>query len=206
MMRIVVAAYDRIMSSVEDAGLAQWRIELLGALSGDVLEVGSGTGRNVAYYPAGIGRLVLTEPDRHMRARLLRAAGGRSDTEVVDAPAEDLPFDDASFDAVVCTLVLCSVKDPARALGEVFRVLRPGGRLVFIEHVAAADRSRRLLWQHRLEPVWKRLAGNCHLTRRTEEDIISSGFELVHVQRASMRKAPPIVRPTVRGIARRPAA
>jgi ubiquinone/menaquinone biosynthesis C-methylase UbiE len=206
MMRIVAAAYDRIMKGVEDAGLAQWRTDLLGGLTGDVLEIGSGTGRNLAYYPAGVGRLVLTEPDRHMRARLVRAAAGRRDLEVVDAPAEDLPFDNASFDAVVCTLVLCSVDDPTRALAEAYRVLRPGGSLVFIEHVAAAERTRRLLWQHRLEPVWKRLAGNCHLTRRTEESIVSSGFELLDVQHASMRKAPPIVRPTVRGVARRPAA
>lgn len=200
------AAYDRVMAGVEDAGLAEWRTELLGGLSGDVLEIGSGTGRNLAHYPVGIGRLVLAEPDRNMRARLLRAAAGRPGTEVVGAAAEDLPFDDRSFDAVISTLVLCSVENPTGALAEMFRVLRPGGRLVFIEHVGAADRPRRLLWQQRLEPVWKRVAGNCHLTRRTDEDILASGFELVDLRRASMRKAPAVFRPTVRGFALRPRA
>jgi ubiquinone/menaquinone biosynthesis C-methylase UbiE len=203
MMRLVAIAYDRVMKGVEDGGLARWRADLLGDLSGDVLEVGSGTGRNLAHYPATVARLVLTEPDRHMRVRLLRAASRRRDTEIIAAAAENLPFDDASFDAVVCTLVLCSVDDPVRALDEVYRVLRPGGRLLFIEHVAALGQPRRLRWQHRLEPVWKRIAGNCHLTRTTEHDIISAGFELTDVQRASMRKAPPVVRPTVRGVARR---
>lgn len=204
MMRLVAVAYDRVMKGVEEGGLAQWRTELLDDLGGDVLEVGTGTGPNLEHYPPTLGRLVLTEPDRHMRMRLLRAASRRRDTEIVAAPAENLPFDDASFDAVVCTLVLCSVEDPVRALGELYRVLRPGGRLLFIEHVAAVGRPRRLRWQRRVEPVWKRIAGNCHLTRTTEHDIIAAGFELTDVQRASMPKAPPVVRPTVRGVARRP--
>jgi ubiquinone/menaquinone biosynthesis C-methylase UbiE len=199
---VVAALYDRAMRDVERAGLGAWRKELLADLSGHVLEIGAGTGRNLAYYPASVERLVLVEPDRHMRRRLeQRLADAPVPPEVVEAPAEDLPFPDASFDTVVSTLVLCSVRDPARAAAEAGRVLRPSGRLVLIEHVAAVDRPRRLAWQRRLEPLWRPLAGNCHLTRRTDEILRRAGFELVALERASMRKAPPIVRPTIRGSA-----
>jgi ubiquinone/menaquinone biosynthesis C-methylase UbiE len=112
-----------------------------------------------------------------------------------------LPFDDGAFDAVVSTLVLCSVPDVERALAEVRRVLRPGGKLLFLEHVAADDRPDRLAWQRRLEPLWMRISGNCHLTRRTGEAIRAAGFRVQRETRESMRKALPIVRPSVRGLA-----
>lgn len=206
MLRVVANLYDRFMSEVEEAGLSKWRSELLAGLAGEVLEVGAGTGRNIELYPPDVRGLVLTEPDRHMRALLERVVGGRDGVTIANAPAEHLPFADERFDAAVSTLVLCSVRDPAAALSELYRVLRPGGKLVFIEHVAARDRPRRLLWQRRLEPFWRRLAGNCHLTRDTEQEIVSGGFEIVEIERQSMRKALAIIRPTVRGIARRPAA
>jgi hypothetical protein len=81
------------------------------------------------------------------------------------------------------------------------RVLRPEGRFVFIEHVAATDRPERLKWQHRLEPIWKRLVGNCHLTRDTESAIKAAGFTMENIKHASMRGAPPFVRPSIRGYA-----
>ena len=111
---------------------------------------------------------------------------------------------DASFDAVVCTLVLCSVQDVQVALTEIFRVLRPGGRLLFVEHVAARQHSTRLAWQRRLEPIWKRVAGNCHLTRDTEQAIRAVGFQFERIERESMRKAMPLIRPCIRGAARKP--
>lgn len=205
MLAISAALYDRAMRGVEAGGVAAWRAALLATASGDVLEIGAGTGRNLEHYRGSLTRLVLAEPDRHMAHRLRRrlAAGVplAAEVEVVDAPAESLPFAPASFDVVVSTLVLCSVADQAGALEEVRRVLRPGGRLLFLEHVAAAGRPRRLRWQRRCEPVWRRLAGNCHLTRDTERAIAAAGFGLSEVSRASMRKAPPIVRPTIRGTA-----
>ncbi len=204
MLGVVAAMYDRVMTGVEEAGLSTWRAELLAPLSGTVVEIGAGTGRNLGFYPASVDRLVLCEPDRHMRARLAGRAAARHGVEVSDAPAEALGLADASVDAVVSTLVLCSVADPDRALAEVRRVLRPGGRLVFIEHVAADDRPRRLAWQRRIEPLWRRVAGNCHLTRSSEQAIARSGLQLHDVTRASMRKAPAVVRPTVRGVALRP--
>ncbi|MDA8275398.1 MAG: class I SAM-dependent methyltransferase [Actinomycetota bacterium] len=197
--------YDRMMAGVEEAGLSQWRAELLGEAFGATLELGAGTGRNLSFYPDGVTRLVLAEPDRAMRTRLHRAVVSTERPlapEVVDAPAEALPFDDASFDTVVATLVLCSVGDPGRALDEVRRVLRPEGRFLFIEHVAADDRPPRLRWQRRVEPLWRAVAGNCHLTRRTETAIAAAGLTVEHLERASMRKAPSFVRPTIRGTAR----
>lgn len=197
--------YDRFMRGAEEH-LAAWRADLLRDLSGRVLELGAGTGANLPFYPAAVERLVLAEPDRHMRARLqARAARERPGAEVVDAAAEALPFEDASFDAVVSTLVLCSVEDLERALAEVRRVLRPGGTLVFLEHVAADQRPDRLKWQRRLEPLWRRVAGNCHLTRRTAEAIAAAGFDVQACTRESVRKALPFVRPSVRGRAVRPA-
>jgi ubiquinone/menaquinone biosynthesis C-methylase UbiE len=189
------------MREAERECLAAWRTDLLGELSGAVLEVGAGTGANLAHYPDAVDRLVLCEPDAAMRRRI-----DRSDprVELSDASAERLPFDDASFDAVVCTLVLCSVTDPAAAIAEVARVLAPGGRFVFLEHVAAEGNPGRLAWQRRIEPVWKRLMGNCHLTRPTADLIEAGGLVLSRVERESMRKAMPIVRPTVRGVARKP--
>ena len=199
--------YDGFMRKTEAAGLGDWRRELLATAGGDVLEVGAGTGVNLPCYGPAVRRLVLTEPDRRMRALLeKRAAATRpadARLEVLAASVERLPFDDAAFDAVVATLVLCSVGDPAGALAEVRRVLRPGGRFFFLEHVASED-ANRLRWQHRIEPVWKRVADNCHLSRRTEQAILEAGFTIEWAQRQSMRKAMAVVRPTVRGVARRP--
>jgi ubiquinone/menaquinone biosynthesis C-methylase UbiE len=123
--------------------------------------------------------------------------------ETRQAPSDALPVDTASFDTVVTTLVLCSVHDVARTLAEVRRVLRPGGRLLFLEHVAADDHPSRLAWQQRIEPFWTRLAGNCHLTRRTGDAIRQAGFVVERETRESVRKALPIVRPSIRGVARR---
>ena len=194
MSRLLASIYDRLMKATEEACLQRWRAELLAPLSGRILEVGAGTGANLSHYPSTVEKLVLTEPDPHMRRRL--AARG---AEVVDASAEALPFADGSFDAVVCTLVLCTVGDPDRALGELHRVLVPGGKLVFLEHVAAEEGTRRRRWQHRIDPLWNRVMGNCHLARRTEESIARAGFRITQVTRESMRKAMPLVRPTIRG-------
>jgi ubiquinone/menaquinone biosynthesis C-methylase UbiE len=201
------AIYDRFMRASEDACLRAWRHELLADLSGSVLEVGAGTGANLAHYPAGVTRLVLTEPDVRMARQLQTRldAEPRAGVELVHADAEALPFADGSFDAVVATLLLCSVASPDRALAEIQRVLRPGGVFVFLEHVAAGDGTSRRAWQERLEPMWKHVAGNCHVTRDTQQAILASGLQLGDVQAASMRRALPILRPTIRGVAHKAA-
>lgn len=198
--------YDPFMHASEEASLGPWRTALLASLSGEVLELGAGTGANLAHYPASVTKLVLTEPDAAMRVRLeraVRADGSGRAHSVIDASAERLPFVDGAFDSVVSTLLLCSVTSPMLTLAEVRRVLRPGGRLVFIEHVAS-DRPDQLRWQQRIEPVWKLLAGNCHLTRSTERSLKVAGFTFESITRESMRKALPFLRPTIRGIARVP--
>ncbi len=202
MSRLLAFVYDRLMRVTEEACLAGWRADLLAGLAGDVLEIGAGTGVNLPYYPRAVARLVVAEPDPHMRRKLeARARSLGRDVAVSGASADALPFHDASFDAVVSTLVLCSVPDPSRALAEARRVLKPGGRFVYLEHVAADDRPARLRWQRRLEPVWKRLMGNCHLTRRTGDAIREAGFRVEREERESLRKAVPLVRPSVRGVA-----
>ena len=166
-----------------------------------MLELGAGTGANLPYYGAGVGRLVLAEPDPSMRRRLERRLAGAAVTaEVVDAMAERLPFADAAFDTVVATLVLCTVADPAAALAEVRRVLRPEGALLLLEHVAAGHRAG--AWQRRLQPVYGRLAGGCVLHRATERTVADAGFAL----EVTARFAPPGpgggLFPHVSGIAR----
>lgn len=203
MGRMMAALYDRMMQGTEEACLGEWRTGLVGELRGEVLEVGAGTGLNLPLYPASVTRLVMSEPDPHMRLKLARKAASAPGprVEVTDASLEELPVPADSFDVVVATLVLCSVPDLDQALAEIYRVLRPGGKFVFLEHVAAEDRPRRLKWQHRVEPFWKWFAGNCHLTRRTEAAIAAAGFEIDEIARESMRKAWSLVRPTIRGVA-----
>ncbi len=183
------------------------RAELLGEARGRTLELGAGTGHNLAHYPGSVSELVLTEPDPHMARRLRRRLAalppdGVSAT-VVEAPAEALPFDDASFDSFVATLVLCTVEDPERAAREIVRVLRPGGRLLVLEHVRSGQASL-ARWQDRLERPWGWLAGGCHPNRDTTRALGSAGLDTSSLGPARMPKTVPIVRPMVRGAARRP--
>lgn len=197
--------YDRVMAKTEAACLQAWRRKLLEQAGGDVLELGAGTGANIGFYPDSVTRLVLSEPDRHMR-RFLQAKAGDlhlDNVSIVDGSAERIEADDASFDSVVTTLVCCSVTSLAGCLDEAMRVLRPGGQLLFLEHVAAASGTSRRRWQNGLNPLWKTFMGNCHLNRETEHAIAAAGFEIIRIERESMRKAPPVVRPTIRGIARK---
>lgn len=195
--------YDRFMAQAEQACLREWRAELLRHAHGEVLEIGAGTGASLEHYPDRVSRLVLTEPDRHMRRILQRNvdADGRDEVRVVDGSAEAIRADNGSLDCVVASLVCCSVANLETTLVEINRVLKPGGRFIFLEHVAAADGSARRRWQNRINPLWKILMGNCHLNRETEAAIMSAGFEIREISRESMRKALPIVRPTIRGFA-----
>lgn len=202
---LMAAVYDRFTRGSNEACLDLWRAQLLRDLSGAVLEVGAGTGVTLPHYPKSVSRLVLCEPDPHMRRKLHAKldAAGLKHAEISDASLEALPAAPASLDAVVCSLVLCSVPDQQTALKEIQRVLKPGGKLVFLEHVAAEGKPNRLKWQRRIEPIWKHLMGNCHLTRRTEAAITAAGFRIERIERESIRKALPIVRPSIRGVARR---
>jgi ubiquinone/menaquinone biosynthesis C-methylase UbiE len=194
------ALYDRCFAAVEDAGLREMRRELLSEAQGRTIDIGSGTGANLELYPAEV-ELVMAEPDPHMARQLRRklAASGR-EVEFVEAGAEDLPFEDSSFDTAVFTLVLCTVPDPRAALGEVARVLKPGGKMLFLEHV----RSRHpglARWQDRLEKPWRFVGDGCHCNRDTVATIEASPLQLEHVERGKLPKAPPITRPLARGSA-----
>ena len=162
--------YDRISAGSERAGLSEERRALLAQAARATIEVGAGTGLNLAHFPRAVSRLCLVEPDPDMRKRLRRRAEGREHVEIVDARAEALPFPDATFDTAVVTFALCSVGAPDTALAEIARVLRPGGRLLFLEHVRDADpanarnRTTRCSFTHGLAATptatpWPRSAG-----------------------------------------------
>jgi SAM-dependent methyltransferase len=202
--RFFAAIYDRLLASTEEAGLSDMREGLLGSASGRTLELGAGTGLNLAHYPPAVSELVLTEPDPHM-ARRLRDRLGREphtggSTEVVETGAESLPFEDGSFDTVVSTLCLCSVEDPEQVVSEVTRVLRPDGRFLYLEHVRSDDESLQR-WQDRLERPWGWFGAGCHPNRDTAATLAAGGLSLEH-EHGRMPKAPPIVRPLIRGEAR----
>lgn len=200
--RLWSALYDPFLKATEDAGLREMRRELLLQARGRVLELGAGTGLNLDLYPERIADLTVTEPDPHMTKQLQKKlAESRRPVEVIEAPAERLPFDDDSFDTAVVTLVLCTVPDPAGALKEIRRVLRPGGQFLFLEHVRSHDPGL-AKWQDRLETPWRILGDGCHCNRDTVSTISTAGFELGEVERGSLPKAPPIVRPLARGAAR----
>lgn len=198
--------YDRFMAKTEAACLQQWRHELLQQVSGEVLEIGAGTGANISLYSDQVTRLLLTEPDIHMRRQLEEKLVNHDPVKlgVSGGTAESIEAADESFDYVVTSLVCCSVTDLNAGLREIKRVLRPGGGLVFLEHVAAPAGSSIRQWQNRINPIWRTLMGNCHLNRETEQAIVGEGFEIIQIERESMRKASPIVRPTIRGIAIKP--
>ncbi|MGF1473348.1 MAG: class I SAM-dependent methyltransferase [Rubrobacteraceae bacterium] len=173
---LFAALYDRLNAASERGWMGERRSRLLSGASGAVLEIGGGTGANLPHYRAA-GHVVVAEPDPFMRQKLRpKLSRTRIPVEVSDAGAEDLPFADDSFDVVVSTLVLCTVPDQRSALAEVRRVLRPGGTLLFLEHVRAEDPFAR--WQDRIEPLWKRLFAGCRPNRDTVAAIEASGFRL----------------------------
>lgn len=196
--------YDWALHLSEHAGLAERRRALLASATGAVLELGAGTGLNLPHYPASVTRLVLSEPDRLMRRRLRkRLAGLGRDAEIVEAAAERLPFLENTFDEVVTTLVLCSVDERAAALHEARRVLRPRGRLRFIEHVAATPEGPSGL-QRVVGPLHRAAAGGCRLDLSMTALLRDTGFEVLEIEDWTLPRSLPWVRPAVVGVARAP--
>lgn len=197
---IFAATYDRMSRGSEEAGLRALRRGLLADAAGRVLEIGAGTGANLSLYDGTLEQLVLTEPQSPMLRRLQRAVRERMpDAQVLQAAAEDLPFAADSFDTVVSTLVLCGVDDQARALSEARRVLRPGGRLLFLEHVRSDD-PRLARFQDRINWL-NRFVVQCECNRPTLGAIAAEGFDVTRLERTVMPKAPKFVRPLIVGTA-----
>jgi ubiquinone/menaquinone biosynthesis C-methylase UbiE len=202
--RIFAWGYDRFQASMEREFFGDIRSDLLADARGRVIEIGSGTGANLQHYPRTIEELVCTEPEEPMARRLReKAAASGLQVRVVEAPAERLPFDDDSFDTAVAALVLCTVTDPQATMAELARVLKPGGRFVFMEHVRAQD-PKLAKWQDRLHPLWLRFGHGCNCNRATYETIEESPLVIERHRRGQIPKAPPIVRPLLTGVARVP--
>lgn len=204
--RLFTAWYGFGMRLIDESGLRETRREVLAGASGRTLEIGCGTGANLYLYPPQVDELVMAEPDAHMQKALRRKLSerARSNTELVQAPAEKLPFEDSSFDCVSCTMVLCTVPDPAEALAEVARVVKPGGRFLFLEHVRSEDPhfARR---QDRLERPWRFIADGCHCNRDSLATIESSPFTVEDFRRGHMPRGPLFMKPLVYGSAILPA-
>ena len=197
---IFAATYDRMSRKSEEAGLRAMRQRLLADASGRVIEIGAGTGVNIPLYDGSIESLVVTEPEPAMLRWLQRTVREHAPAaRVLRAPAEDLPFEDDSFDTVVSTLVLCGVDDQPRALREAHRVLRPGGRLLFLEHVRSDDPALARL-QDRMNWL-NRLVVQCDCNRPTLATIEAEGFGLSRLERTMLPKAPTFVRPLIVGAA-----
>jgi ubiquinone/menaquinone biosynthesis C-methylase UbiE len=199
--RLFAALYDPMSAGAERKFGAEKKRKLLANAHGRVLEIGIGTALSLPHYPQGV-ELVGAEPSGPMLRRAQRRAAELGlDVTFVQAPAEELPFEDASFDTVVSLVVLCSVRDPTRALAEMHRVLCSGGRLLFIEHVRSDDPAlaRR---QDRYERPWQWFACGCHPNRDTLASIESAGFELVEVEREERPEVPRLVRPHITGWSR----
>ncbi|MFR9802410.1 class I SAM-dependent methyltransferase [Pseudonocardia sp. RS010] len=194
--RAFAAAYDPLTALAERRVLGRVRRRLITPLSGRVVEIGAGTGANLAYYGSHVD-LTVCEPALPMRRRLERAVSDRPATTVSSAPAEDLPVADATVDALVCTLVLCTVSEPHRALAEARRALRPGGVLVLLEHVRGRPGLHARV-QDLVAPVWRTLACGCRPNQDTAALLEDAGFAWVDRDRHDLPV--PVVSPLVAGL------
>ncbi|WP_428390949.1 class I SAM-dependent methyltransferase [Lichenicoccus sp.] len=172
--------------AMRQEALLAFRRRVIGAAEGRVLEVGIGSGLNLPLYGAATSSVIGLEPSAELlRMARERAAAAAVPVELLEASAEAMPLDDASIDTVVTTWTLCSIPDAPRALREMQRVLKPGGALLFVEHGRAPEPAV-ARWQDRLDPIWQRLAGGCHLNRRIDDLISQSGFRLDRLTHASL--------------------
>lgn len=201
--RLFALWYPPLMARSERAGQADMRGRLLSHASGRVLEVGTGNGFSLPHYTGAVDELVLSEPSPPMVGRLreeLTAHPPRAGSwEVVEAGAEELPFDDDSFDVVTTGYVLCTVPDVEAALREMARVLRPGGRYLFLEHVRGTGARARV--QDAIEPLHVAVAAGCHPNRRVAEMVEASPLTVEWVEHTTMPRGFPTVRPVVLGSA-----
>jgi SAM-dependent methyltransferase len=170
-------------------------------LAGDVVEIGFGSGHNIPFYPAAVTRVAAVEPsDLSWRLAGERVSAARIPVQRAGLDGQRLPFDDGSYDAALSTWTLCTIPDVAAALSEVRRVLKPGGSLHFLEHGLAPDENVRR-WQRRFEPLQRRLAGGCHLTRQIAGLLMAAGFTITDIDVFYEADTPKVVGADSLGIA-----
>jgi ubiquinone/menaquinone biosynthesis C-methylase UbiE len=187
--RLLPRLIDLAMRNKE---VKRYRGKLIPAAAGEVLEIGAGSGLNLPFYGAQVRRLHALEPSEALlRMASRRLPGAPFPVDLLQGSAEEIPLADGSVDTVVTTWTLCSIPDVAKALREARRVLRPGGSLLFVEHGHAPDASV-AAWQRRIEPLWKPLAGGCHLTRRIDRLIREAGFEIVELENEYLKGPRPL--------------
>lgn len=198
--KLFATIYDSFQAAAERTWLGAARDDLLSDITGDVLEIGGGTGANLVHYKSA-DRVVIGEPDPEMRARLGDKLGrSRVPVEITSDSGERVDAPDDSFDAVVSTLVLCSVEDPPAVFAEARRVLRPGGTLYFLEHVRGDD-EQWIRRKERIEPVWQWIALGCHLTRDTRGILESEGWSVDVHREMAPSKLPKLLTPFIAGTA-----
>jgi ubiquinone/menaquinone biosynthesis C-methylase UbiE len=194
----------RILPRLIDLGMRQKQLAALrgrvvGEAQGQVLEVGIGSGRNLPFYRRDVESVLGVDPSEGLLAMARpHTAWTHFPVQLRQAAVEDLPVDDRAIDTVVMTWTLCSVADPVRALSEIRRVLRPGGSLLFVEHGRAPE-PRLQRWQDRLTPVWRRLAGGCHLNRPIDQLVERSGLHLVELETGYLVQGPRVATYHYRG-------
>jgi SAM-dependent methyltransferase len=185
--------YLRMASKRLDEGEREYRRSLLAGLSGQVIEVGAGSGINFALYPRAVAHVLAVEPEPVLRyAALENADHAPVPVTVVSGVSGALPAEDGTCDAAVASLVLCSVPDPGRALAEMHRVIRPGGELRFYEHVVSRGRGSALLQKLADATLWPRLAGGCHMSRDTGAEIERAGFTVESCERFGFSPGAPV--------------
>lgn len=208
--KVFALYYPIICGIAERAGQRETRRQLLSAATGRTLEIGAGSGINAPLYPATVSELVISEPSPHMLEHIHKTLAERrppiESISVEEASAEKLPYPDDSFDTVAMTFVLCSVEDPATVLEEIARVLKPGGRYLFLEHVHAGEGTRLGRFQDLVEVPHRYIAAGCHPNRRTWELLEQAPLEIERLEHGRQPRAPATVRPTILGSARAAAA
>jgi len=173
--------------------LDPYRERVLAGAEGRVLEIGIGAGANLKFYPQGVKEIVALEPSAKLISMARRAAGESSQriaaVNFLEASAEAIPLEPGAVDTVAMTWTLCSIPDAPQALREMRRVLKPGGQLLFVEHGLSPDASVKK-WQDRLTPIWKRIAGGCHLNRPISGLLEQAGFHITHLTTGYMKHGP----------------